>query len=186
MKIKTIVLSLFLLVASGVSAATPKYVFYFIGDGMGMGHVMAAQSYNREVLKSDELLLMMQFPVVSMVTTYSTSRVTDSAAAGTALSTGYKTNNGMLGVTPDSVPVTSIARYLKDAGWGIGIVTTVAPDDATPGAFYAHQPVVRWVMKSTKRWPNRVMNLLPVQNSKVQLIKTEIPQIYMLTLHVTM
>lgn len=140
MKIKTIVLSLFLLVASVVSAATPKYVFYFIGDGMGMGHVMAAQSYNREVLKSDELLLMMQFPVVSMVTTYSTSRVTDSAAAGTALSTGYKTNNGMLGVTPDSVPVTSIARYLKDAGWGIGIVTTVAPDDATPGAFYAHQP----------------------------------------------
>ena len=48
-----------MLVASVVSAATPKYVFYFIGDGMGMGHVMAAQSYNREVLKSDELLLMM-------------------------------------------------------------------------------------------------------------------------------
>lgn len=124
-----------------MNAAAPKYVFYFIGDGMGMGHVMAAQNYNREVLKNSEPILMMQFPVVSMVTTYSASgRVTDSAAAGTALSTGYKTNNGMLGVTPDSVPVTSVARYLKDAGWGIGVITTVAPDDATPGAFYAHQP----------------------------------------------
>ena len=141
MKIRSFVISLFLLVACVVSAATPKYVFYFIGDGMGMGHIMATQSYNREVLKNEELILMMQFPVTSMVTTYSaSSRVTDSAAAGTALSTGYKTNNGMLGVAPDSVPITSVARYLKDAGWGIGVVTTVAPDDATPGAFYAHQP----------------------------------------------
>ena len=141
MKFRFIALMMMLAVACVVSAATPKYVFYFIGDGMGMGHVMAAQSYNREALKNNESILMMQFPVVSMVTTYSASgRVTDSAAAGTALSTGYKTNNGMLGVTPDSVPVTSVARYLKDAGWGIGVVTTVAPDDATPGAFYAHQP----------------------------------------------
>lgn len=136
-----VTLLVLLAIASVVNAASPKYVFYFIGDGMGMGHVMAAQSYNREALKNNESILMMQFPVVSMVTTYSASgRVTDSAAAGTALSTGYKTNNGMLGVTPDSVPVTSVARYLKDAGWGIGVVTTVAPDDATPGAFYAHQP----------------------------------------------
>ena len=133
--------TLMMLVVAVASATTPKYVFYFIGDGMGMGHVMSAQNYNREVLKNQEPLLMMQFPVASMVTTYSASgRVTDSAAAGTALSTGYKTNNGMLGVTPDSVPVTSVARYLKDAGWGIGVITTVAPDDATPGAFYAHQP----------------------------------------------
>ena len=141
MKIKSLLLTLFLVVSFVVNASSPKYVFYFIGDGMGMGHIMAAQSYNREVLKNNRPILMMQFPVASMVTTYSaSSRVTDSAAAGTALSTGYKTNNGMLGVTPDSVPVTSVARYLKDAGWGIGVITTVAPDDATPGAFYAHQP----------------------------------------------
>lgn len=141
MKFKLVALYAILTVVAVAHASAPKYVFYFIGDGMGMGHIMAAQSYNREVLKSNQPLLMMQFPVVSMVTTYSASgRVTDSAAAGTALSAGYKTNNGMLGVTPDSVPVTSVARYLKDAGWGVGIVTTVAPDDATPGAFYANQP----------------------------------------------
>lgn len=141
MKIRFIALSVLLAVACVVNAAAPKYVFYFIGDGMGMGHVMAAQSYNREVLKNSAPLLMMQFPVVSMVTTYSaSSRVTDSAAAGTALATGAKTNNRMIGVTPDTVPVNSVARYLKDAGWGVGVITSVAPDDATPSAFYAHQP----------------------------------------------
>lgn len=47
----------------------------------------------------------------------------------------------MLGMAPDSVThYVSIARELKDAGWGVGVLTSVAPDDATPGAFYAHQP----------------------------------------------
>lgn len=46
----------------------------------------------------------------------------------------------MLGVTPDSVAVTSVAKKLFDAGYGVGIVTSVAIDDATPGAFYAHVP----------------------------------------------
>lgn len=141
MRIRFVALSVLLVVSCVIYAATPKYVFYFIGDGMGMGHVMAAQSYNREVLKNNQPILMMQFPVVSMVTTYSaSSRVTDSAAAGTALATGVKTNNRMIGVTPDTVSVNSVARYLKDAGWGVGIITSVAPDDATPSAFYAHQP----------------------------------------------
>lgn len=119
----------------------PRYIFYFIGDGMGMGPVMTAQAYNREILKNDQPLLMMQFPVVSWCMTYSASHsITDSAAAGTALSTGHKTKNGMLGMDPDTVSVTSIARQFNDAGYGVGIVTSVAPDDATPGAFYAHVP----------------------------------------------
>ena len=85
-----------LAIALGAYAQAPKYIFFFIGDGMGMGHVMTAQTYNRTVLGNDELLPMMQFPVSSLAMTYSaSSKITDSAAAGTALSTGYKTNNGM-------------------------------------------------------------------------------------------
>lgn len=123
------------------AAEAPKYVFYFIGDGMGMGHIIATQTYKRVAHGDNTPLLMMQFPVSSIVQTYpATEPITDSAAAGTALSTGCKTNNGMLGVTPDSVHVTSVARQLKDMGYGVGILTSVAPDDATPGAFYAHQP----------------------------------------------
>lgn len=143
MKIKKLLLgALFASAATlSMSAADAKYIFYFIGDGMGMGPVMTAQSYNRVILKNDKPLLMMQFPTVSWCQTYSASSlITDSAAAGTALSTGTKTRNSMLGMAPDTTDVISIARIFKDAGYGVGVVTSVAPDDATPGAFYAHVP----------------------------------------------
>lgn len=137
MKIRNIIVSLCLAAASTVWAG-PKYVFYFIGDGMGMGQIMAAHTYNRVALGNDSALQMMRFPYAGILTTYSaSSTVTDSAAAGTALATGHKTNNGVLGLNADSVAVTSMAKILHDNGWGVALVTTVAPDDATPGAFYA-------------------------------------------------
>ena len=140
---KTIISLLFtvvLLLSQSVSAAKPKYVFLFIGDGMGMGHVMAAETYNRISYGSDQPLLMMQFPVSSFAMTYSaSSTVTDSAAAGTALACGTKTKNSMLGVDADTVAVTSVATELKQKyGYGVGLVTSVAFDDATPAAHYAH------------------------------------------------
>jgi len=147
MKYSTKILSLFICVitalASSISwGASPKYIFYYIGDGMGMGPAMATAAYGRVVLGETQLPLMMTFPVAGQVLTYSASSdVTDSAAAGTALATSRKTYNGMLGVTPDSTAVTSIATILKERlGFGVGLVTTVSADDATPGAFYAHVP----------------------------------------------
>ncbi len=131
------------LLATGaaICAEPPRYIFYFIGDGMGMGQVMATEAYNRTVRGNTDHLLMMQFPVAGASTTYSASSpVTDSAAAGTALATGSKTNNGMLGMSADTVSVTSIAAELRDRGYGVALVTSVPPDDATPGAFYAHVP----------------------------------------------
>lgn len=128
-----------LFVAIALSAKQPKYIFYFIGDGMGLSPVLCSETYNRTVLGNDQPLLFMQFPTVSYATSYSANNtITDSAAAGTALSTGHKTNNSMLGVTPDKQPVYSIAKELKEQGYGIAIGTSVDPDDATPGAFYAH------------------------------------------------
>ena len=140
MKLKSLLSLLVLLVAFAATATdAPKYIFYYIGDGMGLSPVMTAQAYNRDVLRNDQPLLMLQFPTASWAMTYSASDpITDSAAAGTALSTGSKTKNGMLGMNPDTVAVTSVARQLKDMGYGVGIITTVAADDATPGAFYAH------------------------------------------------
>lgn len=126
---------------SCMAQQAPKYIFYYIGDGMGMGPVNAAETYNRMVLHGSEPLLMHTFPVVGWSQTYSASvPVTDSAAAGTALATGHKTKNGMLGMRPDSTDVTSIATELFERGYGVGIATSVAADDATPGAFYAHVP----------------------------------------------
>jgi len=140
--IKKFSLILSLLAAASVTiSAAPRYVFYFIGDGMGFNHVLNAQIYSNEVLGNDSTLTMLSFPVASMARTHSaSSRVTDSAAAGTALATGVKTRNNMLGMDADTVAVTSIAKTLFDRGWGVGLVTTVAIDDATPGAFYAHVP----------------------------------------------
>lgn len=116
-----------------------KYIFYFIGDGMGMGHINVAETYNRDVLKNSDPLLMLQFPVASQVRTYSASSpITDSAAAGTALSTGYKTRNGMIGMAPDTTDVYSITRNFMNAGWHVGVASTVAGNDATPASFYAH------------------------------------------------
>ena len=129
------------MVACSAWAASPKYIFYFIGDGMGLAPIMVAEGYNRTVLGNNEHLTMLQFPVTSMATSYSANRhITDSSAAGTALSTGKKTNNYMLGVTPDSLPAYSVAKSLKENGYGVAVATTVTLNDATPSAFYGHAP----------------------------------------------
>ena len=119
-----------------------KYVFYFIGDGMGSNQVLGAEMY-RSALEGEPLgrvqTLMTSFLYSGSAGSYSKSNgITDSAAAGTCLATGQKTKNGMLGLGPDSTRLTTIAEELKAQGWGIGIMTTVAIDHATPGAFYGH------------------------------------------------
>lgn len=139
MRLKKLIALSLLAVSAITASAEAKYVFYFIGDGMGIAHVTNSQLYNKNVLKNDKPLLMTTFPAVSMATTHSASSdVTDSAAAGTALATGHKTKNGMLGMNADTMAVTSVAKTLFDRGYGVGIVTSVAIDDATPGAFYTH------------------------------------------------
>lgn len=116
-----------------------RYIFYFIGDGMGHGALTAADLYHREVLTHGQPLAMTTLPHGGMLWTRSASSpVTDSAAAGTALATGHKTRNYMLGMDADSIAVQSIAAHLHQRGWGVGLITTCAPDDATPGAFYSH------------------------------------------------
>lgn len=143
-KLISLLIGAAMLMAGGatVRADEAAYIFYFIGDGMGPGAVMAAENYLRATTNNpDTTLLMTSLPVASLVTTFSASSpVTDSAAAGTALATGRKTRNGMIGMTPDSLAAGSIAQKLKQLGYGIGIVTNVAADDATPAAFYAAAP----------------------------------------------
>jgi len=133
-----------LLIVALVANAEVKYVFYFIGDGMGANQVLAAEMY-RSALQGEPLgrveTLMTTFPYSGHASSYSkTNGITDSAAAGTCLATGTKTRNGMLGMDQDSAKLTTIAEELKAQGWGIGIMTTVAIDHATPAAFYAHVP----------------------------------------------
>ena len=134
----TILLLLPLLLSAQQKA---KYVFYFIGDGMGFNHVSVTEywlGYTEGVFDSRPLTFS-QFPVLGWAVTHSASNlITDSAAAGTALSTGSKTDNGMLGVTPDTTMLESIASKIHNAGYKVGISSTVGINHATPGAFYGH------------------------------------------------
>ncbi len=126
-----------------VQAQQAKYVFYFIGDGMGVNQVLGTEMYQAELEGRIGVkpLLFSQFPYGTMATTYSAlNGVTDSAAAGTALATGNKTKNGALGVKKDlTTPVNSVASWAKENGKRVGVSTSVSIDHATPAAFYAHQ-----------------------------------------------
>lgn len=126
---------------SALVSAQPKYIFYLIGDGMGSNQVLLTEMYLAELEGriGRQELIMTRLPIAGMVTTFSTSNsITDSSAAGTALATGTKTQNGTLGISSTGDTLTTIAEQLHDAGWGVALLTTVAIDHATPAAFYAN------------------------------------------------
>lgn len=129
--------------AMALAEGKAKYVFYFIGDGMGVNQVNGTETYLAalEGRIGTKPLCFPSFPHAAFVTTQSgTNGVTDSAAGGTALSTGHKTKNGTLGLLADqSTPVSSIAVWAQRAGAAVGVSTSVSVDHATPAAFYAHQ-----------------------------------------------
>ena len=82
---------------------------------------------------------MERMPVTGLINTHSAnSLVTDSAAAGTALATGYKTNNRMISVSPDGKRLLTILEACRDKGMATGLVVTSAITHATPAAFAAH------------------------------------------------
>ena len=126
---------------------TPKYIFLFIGDGMGVAQIQSASFYKGTVENNGAVtpaeLSFMKFPFVGSVTTYdSTSFCPDSASTATSIASGEKTESGVINMTPwtRDVPFETIAEKLhKQKGYKVGILSTVNIDHATPAAFYAHQ-----------------------------------------------
>lgn len=115
------------------SGKPAKYVFMFIGDGMGIPQRTAAEKF------TGKRLLMDTFSAQGITTTYAADRfITGSAAAATALACGQKTNIGMIGMAPDQRHVMSIAEMARNQGMKVGIISSVSIDHATPAAFYAH------------------------------------------------
>jgi alkaline phosphatase len=113
---------------------TPKNIILFIGDGMSLSQVTAGK-----IAKGK--LEMERCPVTGLVTTWSSSSlVTDSAAAATALATGVKTRNGALGVTPDDKPVKNVIEYAKEKGKSTGVAVVCSLTHATPAGFIVHVP----------------------------------------------
>lgn len=119
--------------------ANVKYVFYMIGDGMGVNEAYATSVFNQATGFGPEKVNFTQWPVKSLITTYClSSLVTDSSAAGSALASGSKINYGVMGQNPDGTPNPTVAEDAKAAGFGAGVISSVGVNHATPAAFYAH------------------------------------------------
>lgn len=114
--------------------ATPKNIIILIGDGMGVSQIYAGMTVNHGTLALE------QFKHIGFVKTYSSdSYITDSAASGTALSSGKKTRNGMIGMDPDSVALKSVLEIAEENGLASGLISTSAITHATPASFISHQ-----------------------------------------------
>lgn len=127
-------ISAVMFLAATATAQEVKNIIYLIGDGMGLSSVtMMLLEGGYEATIFDEA------DNVALQKTYSMdNRVTDSAASGTALATGSKTNNTHISVTPDGEPLVSLMDVAEDRGMATGIVVTTIIQHATPAVFYAH------------------------------------------------
>ena len=140
MKKAFLFLALCLLGAGRAAAAEPvdsvRNVIYMIGDGMGLAHVsMLAVEGGYAPTAFDRA------QGIALISTYSANnRVTDSAAAGTALACGSKTNNGTLGLDPRGGRLQSLIEWAVAEGMPAGIAVKCHLQHATPAAFYAHVP----------------------------------------------
>lgn len=122
-----------------------KNVILLIGDGMSFAQVTAARIYEVGPDR-DGYLNMDTLDYTGYMSTHSlNSLVTDSAAAGTALATGKKTNNDIISQSPNGEEYKTILEVAKEKGKAVGIVSTAQITDATPAAFGAHS-------SSRKKW----------------------------------
>jgi len=120
-----------------------KYVIVMIADGTGFAHLGLTQYYNKflldeELTITDELFKKGR---IGIATTYTADElVTDSAAAGTAIATGKKTNNRMISVLPDGTPVKTVMERAIELGYKTGLIAKSTITDATPAVFASHVP----------------------------------------------
>lgn len=112
-----------------------RNVILLIGDGMGLAQIYAGLTANRGTLNLSRMLNI-GFSKTSAADTY----ITDSAAGGTAMATGQKTNNRAIGVDTLNRPLRAIPALIRQWGMKSGVITMGSVTDATPAAFYAHQP----------------------------------------------
>ena len=150
---KLLLIALALVLALGATAlaedaATPKYVFMFIGDGMGNPQVTATQYYLGATQNPDaaiptpEQLSFTEFEALGLVTTYDASSFCpDSASTATSMASGQKTLSGVINYDVDlKDSFKLITEYAKEAGKKVGVITSVSLDHATPAAYYAKVP----------------------------------------------
>lgn len=132
-----LVASLFLVFALTLTAAAQaevKNVIVMIGDGMGMGQIDMTRYMAED---KDHKLEMMKLPNTGLMMTSSKEGVTDSAAAGTAMATGHKVNNGAVAMNKNGAELDSVLDFAEVRNKATGIISTNTVTDATPATFSA-------------------------------------------------
>ena len=110
----------------------PKNIIVIISDGMGITHVRASEQWSGE-------LIMTQLPNIGASKTLTREGIyTDSAAGGTALSTGYKTTKLFASVDAEGNNLKSVSELAREQGKLVGIVTNAELADATPAVYSIH------------------------------------------------
>ncbi|WP_345143961.1 alkaline phosphatase [Flavobacterium ginsengiterrae] len=121
--------------ASAFAKKKPKNVILLIGDGMGLTQIYSGYTANKGQLS------LFNIPTQGFsITKASDSYITDSAAGATAMATGNKTNNRFISVDENGKPLELITQQLAKKGYKTAVISAGNITDATPAAFYAHQP----------------------------------------------
>ena len=120
------------------AAARPRNIIILFGDGAAPVQWELGR-YTSRVLRDtsfDTTDVVFRQGVMGLLSTHSRdSLVTDSAAAGSAMSVGVKVNNGSISIAPDGSSPRTVMQAARAAGKRIGLVTTAEVHDATPAAF---------------------------------------------------
>ena len=121
----------------------PKHIVLIIGDGTGLAQWSAYNAKRTQGINSMDsaAVVFTDFPVIGFSLTSSADAfITDSGAGATALATGKKANNYMIGMAADSTKPITISEIAHRMGKSTGIAVTCELTHATPGSFFAHQP----------------------------------------------
>ncbi|MGD9400869.1 MAG: alkaline phosphatase [bacterium] len=126
--------------------AEARSIILLIGDGMGPQILTIGKMYSEmelgAVLSMERLA---DAGTSGYMSTHSANKlVTDSAASGTAIACGQKTDNGRVGVMPDTTEIDNIFDIAVRNGKAVGAVTTTAVTHATPASFLAHHKYRSW------------------------------------------
>lgn len=136
----TIIFGLSNPVATKADDKKVKNVIYLIADGMSDGILTAAKYYNdiQDGTLGNDKLAMDDIRSGFVKTAWANGPITDSAPAGTALSSGYKANPGVVGLNIEGQPKATILEAAELNGLATGIIATSEITHATPAAFSSH------------------------------------------------
>jgi alkaline phosphatase len=144
--------------ANATRPAHAKNVIVFLGDGMSITTITAARILDGQRKGGSgegNRLAFEHFPATALSRTYETDYQTpDSAGTMTAIMSGVKTRDGVIGIDQEPVrgdcaasrghELVSLLELAEAARLSTGVVTTARVTHATPAATYGHLPERDW------------------------------------------